>query len=354
MRLLLLPLAALIAFPAAAQVRVLPDRPESRDAARDGVEVYFVNEGDAAATLESPDRIRVIAADASEVELSRTDTAIVEVAPGGFAKRRYIPIDAAALADARPAPAPPAGSATPGPAGETVLAGSNGGSAAFLDRIRPYEPIYGVFGAGDAGAKLQLSLAVQPFAGTSVLGGLKLAWTQTIFWAVNEPSGPVRETNYSPEVFFEHRFAPEWTGAIGYRHDSNGRGTIGSIDVNRIYVRLARGFDLGDGWRADIAPQAWFYVGEQGIAPDIERFLGYTALTASIGQADGIKVAGTLRGNPGTGNGAGELFISYPLTRLGGGLGVYAFAQGFTGYGEALSDYNVRSTRGRLGIAFTR
>ena len=79
MRLLLLPLAALIAFPAAAQVRVLPDRPESRDAARDGVEVYFVNEGDAAATLESPDRIRVIAADASEVELSRTDTAIVEV-----------------------------------------------------------------------------------------------------------------------------------------------------------------------------------------------------------------------------------------------------------------------------------
>lgn len=352
MRIPLLLLAALAATPAAAQVRILPDRPASRDAAQGGVQVYFVNEGSNATRMDAPDRIRVTAADATELELTRADPAPVDVAPGGFVKRRYILRDAPALTSATPAPQVDAGATAP--AGETVLAGSNGTSAGFLDRIRPYEPIYGVFGAGDAGAKLQYSLAVQPFADESMLGGLKLAWTQTMFWAINEPSGPFRETNYSPEVFFERSFAPGWTGAVGYRHDSNGRGAIGSIDVNRIYVRVARGVDLGGGWRADIAPQAWFYVGKQGIAPDIERFLGYTALSASIGQADGLKVSGTLRGNPGTGNGAGELFLSYPLTRLGGGLGVYVFAQGFTGYGEALSDYDMRSTSGRLGIAFTR
>jgi outer membrane phospholipase A len=47
------------------------------------------------------------------------------------------------------------------------------------------------------------------------------------------------------------------------------------------------------------------------------------------------------------------LFVSYPLAKLGG-LGIYVFGQGFTGYGEALDDYRVNDTHARIGIALTR
>ena len=50
---------------------------------------------------------------------------------------------------------------------------------------------------------------------------------------------------------------------------------------------------------------------------------------------------------------SGELMVSYPLTRIGG-LGLYVFGQAFTGYGEALDDWDHNGTHARIGIAFTR
>ena len=55
-----------------------------------------------------------------------------------------------------------------------------------------------------------------------------------------------------------------------------------------------------------------------------------------------------------SGRGAAELFASYPLARVDGDLGFYLFAQGFTGYGEALDDHRRRDTHARIGIALTR
>lgn len=53
------------------------------------------------------------------------------------------------------------------------------------------------------------------------------------------------------------------------------------------------------------------------------------------------KVAVTGRGNPATGKGSAEGFVSYPLVRIDGRLPhLYLFSQLFTGYGEALVDYN--------------
>lgn len=349
-------LAALIApLPVAAQTRILPDRPADAGAAVDGVPVFIVNEGGDPATVPLPSRIDVVAADGTPLTLFREGEASVTVAPGGFARARYRNVDpqAAALAgadDADSAP-PPVGVET----GELVLADSDAGAdRGFLTRFRPHEPVYGAFGLGDDGAKLQLSLAVQPFADDSALAGLRVAWTQTMFWALQEPSGPIREQIYSPEVFWQLQVADGWTGAAGWRHDSNGKGTAGSIDANRIYARVTRDFDLGDGWSASITPQAWFYVGTQGIAPDLEDYWGYGSVQAALVQRDGLKLAATLRGNPETGRGAVEGFVSYPLTRLGGGLGLSLFGQVFAGDGETLSDYRLRSTAARLGIAFVR
>lgn len=338
---------AAAASPAVAQLRPLVDEPPSREAAQDGVTVFLLNDGPVPAAAEGPSVIHTSARDGTPITLVPADgDAGGEIAPGGFARRRYV------IAAAVPVAAPPVALAA---ATERVETGSRGQSAGFLDRFHSYEPVYGVFGLQDAGAKLQLSLALTPLGNTGAASGLHLAYTQTIFWAIDQSSGPIRATTYSPEVFYERPVGRSTQVAIGYRHDSNGEGDLRSIDINRIYLRANRQFALGDGWRIDVAPQAWFYFGDQGIAPDLDRYWGYTAVTASIAQDDGIKLSVFARGNPRTGRGAGELFVSYPIRRFGvGDVGLYVFGQAFTGYGEALSDFDRADSHARIGIALTR
>jgi len=341
------------AVPATAQVRPVPVQPASEAAALRGVEVFLVNEGAAPVTADGPRQIEVTATDGTKLILERVPGPTPTVQPGGFAKTRYVPVG---IAGAPPPPLTPRRPDYAGPEpseSETVADSATGTSAGFLSRFSAHEPIYGVFGSGDAGGKLQVSFAFQPFGGEGAASHLRFAWTQTMFWAIQEPSGPFRSTNYSPEIYVTAPIGEGLRLDLGYRHDSNGRGVADSVDANRIYARVAKSFQLGNGWRADIAPEAWFYVGEKGAAPDLPDYWGYTALTASIGQQDGIKVAITGRGSFTTGKGSAELFASYPLTRLGG-LGIYLFGQAWTGYGEALDNLRVSDTHARLGIALTR
>ncbi|TKD53389.1 phospholipase [Sphingomonas baiyangensis] len=335
------PLAA--ALPAAAQIAPVPQAPADAKAAADGVVVYFPNESDTPRDAQPPATLRALAADGTPLDLVRVDAPPGPIAPGGFARLLYRPVTIIAAAT----PPPPLPSET-----ETLAAA--GTASAVLDRFAPYRPVYGVVGAGDSGAKLQVSFAFQPFAPESALAGLRFGYTQTMFWRIDLDSGPFTATNYSPELWFEQSLDERTVGAIGYAHDSNGRGPAGSIDVNRIYARVTRRFALGEDWYAEVTPQAWLYFGRQGAALDLDRYWGYTALAAAVAQVDGIKLQAIARGNPGTGKGAVELFASYPLARIGGGLGFYGFAQGFTGQGEALDRYRVRDTHLRLGIALTR
>lgn len=352
MRLLLLPFALLAATPAAAQVRAVPAQPASEAEALRGVEVFLVNEGDAPVTDAGPREIEVTAVDGTRLVLERAPGPTRVIAPGGFAKARYVPVSVAGTA------VPPSGQHAPAriPPAETVAQSSTGASAAFLDRFEPHEPTYGVFGTSDSGGKLQVSFAFRPFDEDAPLklGNLRFAYTQTMFWALNQPSGPFRATTYSPEVYASIPAGDDVHVALGWRHDSNGRGPADSIDVNRIFARVETTTDLGSGWHLDLAPQAWVYVGRQGIAPDLKDYWGVTSLAAAIRQDDGLKIALNARGSFETRKGGAELFVSYPLTRLGGGLGFYVFGQAYTGYGEALDDFRVNDTHARIGIALTR
>jgi len=337
-------MAAMLAFaaPAAAQLRPLVEPPASVEAAKQGVDVYLINDGIQPAT-QAPAPVETRAADGSPLTLTALVADPVTVQPGAFAKVRYRQVVKTAAAS--PAIALKS---------ETVTADSSGSSGGFLDRLRPHEPIYGAFGTGDAGGKLQLSFAFRAL-GKKDGPNLNFAYTQTMFWALDKPSGPFRTTNYSPELFVDVPLDRTTLLGFGYRHDSNGGGVTDSVDINRAFVRASKRLALGRGWNLDLTPQAWFYFGEHGIADDISRYWGYTALTAAIGRADGFKLAITGRGNPGTGKGAAEAFLSYPLSGIWDGLPhAYLFGQAFTGYGEALSDYKHSATHARLGIAFTR
>lgn len=352
MRLLLAALGLTAALPAAAQVRAIPAAPASEQEALRGVEVFLVNEGDAPVTDGGPRQVEVTAADGTRLVLERVPGPMRTIAPGGFAKARYVPV--AIAGTAIPPSAQHAAAAIPDR--ETTVRSATGSSAAFVDRFAPHEPVYGVFGAGDAGAKLQFSFAFRPFAEEAPLnlGALRFAYTQTMFWAIDEPSGPFRATTYSPEVYADLPVDDTTRVALGWRHDSNGRGDLRSIDVNRIFGRIEKSFDLGADWHFDLAPQAWIYVGRTGSAPDIADYRGYASLSAAIRQEDGLKLALTARGSVERGRGAAELFLSYPLARIGGGAGFYLFGQAFTGHGEALDAYRLRESHARIGIALTR
>ncbi|MES2442669.1 MAG: phospholipase A [Pseudomonadota bacterium] len=353
MRRLLFLACLFAATPAAAQLRAVPEPVASEREALRGVEVYLVNETDAPLDAEGPRELEVTAADGTRLVLERVPGARRSVVPGGFAKARYVPVRIAGVAIPPADAHPPAELPAPG---ETVVASSTGSSAAFLDRFEPHEPVYGVAGTGDSGAKLQVSFAFRPFADAAPLklGNLRFGYTQTMFWALDRPSGPFRATTYSPEVYADIPIDDTASLALGYRHDSNGRGPANSIDVNRIFVRAQKSFDLGGDWQLDVAPQAWLYVGHEGTATTLRDYWGYTSLTAAIRQQDGLKVAVTGRGNFETRRGSAELFVSYPLARIGGGIGFYLFGQAFTGFGEALDDWNVHDSHARIGIALTR
>lgn len=359
-----LALAALcLAHPASAQIRAVPDQPASAAAAERGVVVYLMNEGGESAAADAPDTVAVTAQDGTRLTLRRNSVEATSIAGGGFARAFYTldrsggaapgaPVTAVAAAPA-PAPELPVTGEAPAPPREATVLTSKGSASAFIDRFRPLEPIYGVAGIDDAGAKLQFSIAAKPFTGDGVLSWLTLGYTQTMFWALDRPSGPVRATNYSPEAFLDIPVGEGTVLGLGYRHDSNGESAASSVNSHRIVARIAHRYALGDGWSAELAPEAWFFVGSKGVATDLERYLGYTGLRAAIMQEEGLKLAISGRGNPGTGQGALELFVSYPLARLGV-FGVSLFGQAFTGAGEALTDYDVDDTHARLGIAFTR
>lgn len=346
-----------MATPAIAQLRPLVSPPRDAEAALSGVDVFLINEGRQAEPVTAPPTIQAIASDgtALTLELIKSSADTAPVAPGGFAKLRYrlAPLAQAAQEARATQPAPRAARAiTPG---EQTVAAARGSASAFFNRFSPHEPIYGVVGAADAGAKLQVSLAFQPIGGTGFGSHFRFAYTQTVFWAVQDPSGPIRNNNYAPEFFWDSPIDRTTRIAIGYRHDSNGGGTTNSVDLNRVYVQLNKQFALGKGWQLDIGPQAWLYVGREGNARDLDRFIGNAGINASIGRANGLKVAVYARGNPATTKGSAELFVSYPLKQIGGGdFGFYLFGQAYTGYGEALSNYNVADTHARLGIALTR
>lgn len=352
---LILP-ALFVAAPAAAQIAPVPQQPASAAEAAAGVTVFFPNEGAAPVDPRAPDTIEVTAADGTRLTLVREGPALLPVPAGGFGRARYRPAASSVAEAAPPAPATPLAEAAEAikASREQEVLGSAGTASAIASRFSPYRPTYGAFGLDDAGAKLQFSFAFQPFETNGALNGLRFAYTQTMFWRIDLPSGPFVSTNYNPEIFYEVPLTQDAVAAVGYSHESNGRGAVGSIDVNRIYARMTRRFDLGDRWYAEVSPQLWFYVGGQGVAGDIERYLGYGQVGAAIGRTDGLKLQLTARGNPGTGRGAGELFVSYPLAQLGWGLGIHAFGQVFTGYGEALDDYDRRDTHARFGIALSR
>lgn len=260
-------------------------------------------------------------------------------------------------------PEAPRGARPPAPP-PTARAATN----AFLGNLSAYEPIYAVYGPGtDSEARVQISFKYQFFGSRAASDkplswrdGLHFAYTQRMFWDLASRSSPFRNIDFQPELIY---IAPSATlnngislsAQGGIRHESNGRDGAESRSINSLYAGPMATIPLGQRHHLAVMPRWSVYVGDRSDNPDIARYRGHAGLFVELGENDGLRLSTTGRFNFGSGLGAVAADLSYPLPRLlGGGPDVYLFAQSFHGYGENLLDYDRRTTRLRIGLAFVR
>jgi len=183
-------------------------------------------------------------------------------------------------------------------------------------------------------------------------GDFWFGYTQLSFWqAYNSSlSSPFRETNYEPELGLSFNTDFDVLGlrnrifTLGFAHHSNGRSEPLSRSWNRLWTSLV--LERGN-FVLQLRP--WYRIPEDAADddnPDIENFYGRGEILA--GYKDGEYLYSLLlRNNFRThDNRSGvELDWTFPI-----GKRVRGLLQFYTGYGESLIDYNVRTQR--LGIGF--
>jgi len=210
--------------------------------------------------------------------------------------------------------------------------------------------------------KLQLSIKVPLTFGSILVPNdtIYFGFTLKSFWQLyaSDISSPFRETNYRPEIFYEAPIPKPVLGGtlftrVGIEHESNGRSSELSRSWNRVYAGL--GFAKKD-WAVYVQP--WYRLPEDDKEydgdpsgddnPDINTYMGYYEVFGVYRPVKDIELSGMGRYNWGTGYGAIEVGMSFPLYgRLRG------YAQYFHGYGESLIDYNYNTQRFGLGVLLT-
>jgi outer membrane phospholipase A len=375
------------ATPPALIVGAVQDRGDLRS-----VTVLRLNNGAATERYRFPDRLpadvrmgdRIVA-----VMLERVDGGdpTRTIAASGFAQMDYrfrmpdgagaATVAALSLQPGRPAPDQFAvtGGAAGGVAVPTSVAVPTGVAPeakrdtgnAYVGNLSSYGPIYGVYGPGtNTDARIEIGFKYQLFGTPGDVGpnsprenGVFFGYRQRLFWDLGKKSSPFRNVEYLPEIFYLVPATPvsdriALGGQAGARHESNGRDGTASRSLNTLYVQPVATGAVGD-LTLSVGPRVWLYAGSLEDNPDIKRYRGNSGLFAEIGQRDGWRLTTQSRMNFGTGKGALDAELSYPLDRLvDTKLNLYLFGQGFVGYGENLFDYTRRTTRLRIGIGFVR
>ena len=233
--------------------------------------------------------------------------------------------------------------------------------ARYTSRLNsaPFDPLVGgVLKPGteldDVEAAFGLSFKVRAWTTDDRRWGAWVGYTQQSQWQLYNDSGnasrPFRETNYMPELILSHKpgvqlGALQWNlFNLALNHQSNGRSDTLSRSWNRIIA--SAGVERGD---FGLVGRVWWRIPEpanEDDNPTISDYYGWGDVSAIYKWRDN-SFAATLRGNPSTGKGAGQVtWTSAPL--LGALRG---YVKVFSGYGESLIDYNWNQTTFGVGVS---
>jgi phospholipase A1 len=223
----------------------------------------------------------------------------------------------------------------------------------------PFDPLVGggVLAPGttldSTEAAFQLSFKFRLWTTDDRRWGAWAAYTQQSQWQLYNDSGnasrPFRETNYMPELILSYKPGVEWSGLqwnlfnLAFNHQSNGR----SDTLSRSWNRIIASFGVESG-NLGLLGRLWWRIPESSDSddnPTISDYYGWGDISA-IYKWRGQSFSGTIRGNPSTGKGAGQLaWTTQPL------LGpLRGYVKLFSGYGESLIDYNWNQTTIGVGI----
>ncbi|MFN0066663.1 MAG: phospholipase A [Limisphaerales bacterium] len=251
----------------------------------------------------------------------------------------------------------------------------------FFNRFSPYDPMYFVVGFDEeTSARFQISFKYRlilpnvPIAERNPwLGDFYLGYTQRSLWLLGEDSSPFLDTTYAPAFFYErigYEWTPSWASRIGlragYEHNSNGQDGDDSRSLDRVFIRPLVTFGSLTNWHVNVAPKAWFYLGETE-GEDLPDYEGYFELYAELIRPFDVKLAATWRVGTALDRGFVQLDLSYPLNRLwtprnadiantfDRGFGTFLHAQYFIGHGETMLYYDDwHSGEVRIGLSFVR
>jgi phospholipase A1/A2 len=223
----------------------------------------------------------------------------------------------------------------------------------------PFDPFVdgGLFAAGteldSTEAAFQLSFKFRLWTTDDRRWGAWAAYTQQSQWQLYNDSGnasrPFRETNYMPELILSYKPGLElgnlqWNlFSLAFNHQSNGR----SDTISRSWNRIIAGFGVESGDVA-VVGRLWWRIPEASDSddnPTISDYYGWGDLLA-IYKWRGNSFSGTLRGNPSTGKGAGQLaWTSAPFFGP-----LRGYVKLFSGYGETMIDYNWKQSTIGIGV----
>jgi phospholipase A1/A2 len=195
--------------------------------------------------------------------------------------------------------------------------------------------------------KAQLSFLL-PIASNINHTGIDLnaSYTQLSFWQVYAKSQYFRETDYMPSLFISNNFLPNWQYNLGVTHQSNGRGGVNERSWNRLFADLI--FSKNN-WMVDINP--WYMIFKSQSSdlhnPDIHRYMGdgQIHLAYKMGEST-ISLMSRNNFESRFKRGTLELTWSHPISKR---FSVYA--EGFSGFGESLIEYNHYTNAVGIGIA---
>ncbi|WP_255989958.1 phospholipase A [Chitinolyticbacter albus] len=232
-------------------------------------------------------------------------------------------------------------------------------------RFAPHEPMYFLFNGNGEDARFQFSFRYQIFDPDSViaqrypwLGGLRFAYTQTSLWDLSADSTPFYDTSYKPELFYERAnfirlpFADRFDLALGFRHESNGKGGDESRDLNQLFLTPTLTWGDVNGHHLVFSPVFAAYVTDMDNNKDIADYRGHVDWRFRAGDGQGLTVGSLARiGN--SGKAGAQVDIAYPLKALTG-LDLFAYLQYWKGYSETLRTYNQKTEGLRIGVGLVR
>ena len=202
--------------------------------------------------------------------------------------------------------------------------------------------------AGNTTSKFQLSLKYDTGA------NWYFAYSQRSYWDIARESSPIIDHIIEPEVFYYWKpkigTATRWqldSVRAGFVHQSNGKDGASSRAWNRAYVEPL--FH----WREIFfEPRLWMIASKDEQNRDIADYYGYADIVFGIETRSRQRF--TVTGRQGLKHGSLQIDASMPANSLftGNTMRPYLYAQLWTGYGETLLYYNVRTSALRIGIEF--